>query len=93
MASVTTQKELEAFLLKGADILRGHMDNADFKQYIFPLLFLKRLSDIWDYEYSSTIKQYPGEEPLLFQENFRFSIPEECHWKNLEMRSVMLGCR
>lgn len=91
MSEVKTQKGLEAFLLKGADILRGHMDNADFKQYIFPILFLKRLSDIWDQEYALTIKQYPGENPLLFDENFRFSIPSDCHWNNLKNSFADIG--
>ena len=41
-------KELEAYLWGAANILRGLIDAADFKQYIFPLLFFKRINDIWD---------------------------------------------
>jgi len=46
-----TQKQLEVYLWGAANILRGMIDAADFKQYIFPLLFFKRISDVWDEEY------------------------------------------
>lgn len=42
-----TKKELEDYLWGAANILRGMIDAADFKQYIFPLLFFKRISDVW----------------------------------------------
>ena len=46
-----TQKQLEDYLWGAANIMRGMIDAAGFKQYIFPLLFFKRVSDIWDEEY------------------------------------------
>jgi type I restriction enzyme M protein len=50
-----TQQELESYLWGAANILRGLVDAGDYKQYIFPLLFYKRLSDVWDEEYAEAL--------------------------------------
>ena len=46
-----TLSQLEQYLSKAAWILKGPVDAADFKVYIFPLLFFKRISDVYDEEY------------------------------------------
>ncbi|MBU1071525.1 type I restriction-modification system subunit M N-terminal domain-containing protein, partial [Patescibacteria group bacterium] len=51
MGSKLTLAQLEQFLWKSADILRGKIDSSDYKKYIFGLLFYKRISDVWDEEY------------------------------------------
>ena len=56
-----TQKQLEGYLWGAANILRGMIDAADFKQYIFPLLFFKRVSDIWDEEYQQALELSDGD--------------------------------
>ena len=72
-----TQQQLEAHLWEAANILRGPVDAADFKTYIFPLLFFKRVSDVWDGEYEEHFQASGGDhrEYSLFPENHRFQIP------------------
>ena len=48
-----TLSELESHLAKAADLLRGAIDQADFKAYIFPLMFFKRISDVYLEEYEA----------------------------------------
>ncbi|WP_235299675.1 type I restriction-modification system subunit M [Portibacter marinus] len=87
-----TQKQLEDYLWGAANILRGMIDAADFKQYIFPLLFFKRISDIWDEEYEEALELSDGDlDYAMFRENHRFQIPEECHWKDVRAVSVDIG--
>jgi type I restriction enzyme M protein len=46
-----TLTQLEQYLSRAAWILKGPVDASDFKVYIFPLLFFKRISDVYDEEY------------------------------------------
>ena len=76
-----TQKQLEDYLWGAANILRGMIDAADFKPYIFPLLFFKRVSDLWDEEYLNALNESEGDLTFAdFAENHRFQIPKNCHW-------------
>ena len=52
-----TQRELESYLWGAATLLRGLIDASDYKQYIFPLLFFKRLSDVWDGDYQDALDE------------------------------------
>lgn len=86
------QKELEKYLMDAANILRGMIDAADFKQYIFPLLFFKRVSDVWDEEYKQALDESNGDlDYANFQENHRFQIPEGCHWEDVRKVTVDVG--
>ncbi len=87
-----TQKQLEEYLWGAANILRGMIDAADFKQYIFPLLFFKRISDVWDEEYQIALDDSNGDITYAeFRENHWFDIPNGCHWKNIRSKSVDVG--
>ena len=86
------KKELEDYLWGAANILRGMIDAADFKQYIFPLLFFKRISDLWDEEYKLALDESGGDlEYAFFAENHRFQIPEGCHWEDVRKKTVNVG--
>jgi type I restriction enzyme M protein len=85
-------KELEAYLWGAANILRGLIDAADFKQYIFPLLFFKRISDLWDEEYQQSMKESDGDLTYAeFQENHRFQFPKGCHWEDVRKKTTNVG--
>jgi len=79
--------ELEQWLWGAANLLRGPIDNSDFKAYIFPLLFFKRISDVYDEEYEKAIKE-AGED---FPENHRFQIPKKAHWKDVREKTENVG--
>ena len=87
-----TQKQLEDYLWGAANILRGMIDAADFKQYIFPLLFFKRISDLWDEEFELAKEESGGDlEYAEFAESHRFQIPKNCHWKDVRKKTVDVG--
>jgi type I restriction enzyme M protein len=83
---------LSGHLWEAANILRGPVDAADFKTYIFPLLFFKRISDVFDEETSDAV-QVSGGDPqyAMFPENHRFQIPEGCHWGDVRAKTTNVG--
>lgn len=86
------KKELEEYILKAADTLRKMAESADVKRFIFPLLFYKRISDVWDEEHEDALELYDNDlETALLRENYRFQIPEGCHWQDLRATSVDIG--
>ena len=56
-----TQQALESYLWGAAVLLRGLIDAGDYKQFIFPLLFYKRVSDVWDEEYQAALANSGGD--------------------------------
>lgn len=78
-----TQRELESYLWGAATLLRGLIDASDYKQYIFPLLFFKRLSDVWDGDYQQALDETGDEGYATDTANDRFVIPEGAHWNNV----------
>ena len=88
----TSLSALESHLWEAANILRGPVDAADFKSYVFPLLFFKRLSDVHDEEHAAALKEYGGdEESALFPENYGFQVPEGCHWSDVRQVATNVG--
>lgn len=90
MSSKITIDELEKYLWGSAVLLRTHVDAGAYKQYIFPLLFFKRLSDVYDEESEKAEKEY-GEEALEWDESHQFKIPEGAHWSDVRNVSQDVG--
>lgn len=87
-----TFSDLCRHLWEAANILRGPVDAADFKTYIFPLLFFKRVSDVWDEEVEKAREGFE-DEFVDFPENHRFQIPPGCHWADVRKATTDVGAR
>ena len=91
MSSRLTQRELESHLWGAATLLRGLVDASDYKQYIFPLMFFKRLSDVWDEDYQEALDETGDDGYATETANDRFVIPEGAHWNDVRMAPRNVG--
>lgn len=86
--SKITLSELESHLWEAANILRGSpVDRTDWKSYILPLLFFKRICDVWDKEHEAMIAEYDGD----FPDEHRFQIPKGSHWRDVREVANSVG--
>jgi len=87
-----TQQQLESYLWGAATLLRGTIDAGDYKQFIFPLLFYKRLCDVFDEETQAALGESGGDKKFAaYQENHRFQIPEDAHWREIRNATTHVG--
>ncbi|MCP4002898.1 MAG: SAM-dependent DNA methyltransferase [bacterium] len=91
MSSHLSQMELESHLWGAATLLRGLVDASDYKQYIFPLLFFKRLSDVWDEDYQQALADTKDSGYATATANDRFTIPDGAHWKDARIAPKDVG--
>lgn len=87
-----TQEELENYLWSSAVLLRSNIDAGAYKQYIFPLLFFKRICDVYDEETEDAIKKY-GDDAKEFDESeiHMFKIPTGYHWNDVRNTTENVG--
>lgn len=86
------QQQLESMLWGTAEFLRGQIDASDYKQYIFPLLFYKRLSDVYKDEYQEALAFSDGDEAFAaLPDQHRFIIPKSASWDTLRETSTNIG--
>ena len=98
MAKKTIKKELTGaqdlynFLFEACNIIRGPVSQDNFKDYITPLLYYKRISDVYDEETEDALIDSGGDkEYASLPEQHRFIIPDGCHWQDVRERSENLG--
>lgn len=88
----TTANQLYSHLYECCNILRGPIDQDDYKSYVIPILFFKRLSDVYDEETAYNTQKY-GEDIIFYPEDelHTFVIPDGCHWKDVRETSEDVG--
>ncbi|PZM80223.1 MAG: SAM-dependent DNA methyltransferase [Candidatus Margulisiibacteriota bacterium] len=87
-----SQQQLESMLWGAAEHLRGQIDASDYKQYIFPLLFYKRLSDVYQDEYEAALTFSEGDKEYAeLPEQHRFVIPSLARWEKLRETTTNIG--
>lgn len=85
-------QQLYSHLFEACNIMRGPINQDEYKSYITPLLFFKRISDSYDEETEIALNESDGdEEYAAFPENHIFQIPEECHWSDVRNKSENIG--
>ena len=92
MTARITQQQLESYLWGAATLLRGTIDAGDYKQFIFPLLFYKRLCDVFDEETQAALAESGGDAAFAnYPENHRFQVPSDAHWREVRQAARNVG--
>src|SRR5438067_13023977 len=81
-----TQAELDAFLEKAADILRGNVDHSEFRGYVFALLFFKRISDVFEEAVRKLARDLGDDlanDPTMQKKSLPFIVPDDCLWSKV----------
>ena len=88
----TSSQALFTHLFECCNILRGPINQDEYKSYVTPILFFKRLSDVYDEETAKALEESGGDEEYAsFPENHSFIIPDGCHWNDVREQSENVG--
>ena len=87
---------LENWLWEAACVIRGEVDAPKYKDYILPLIFIKRLSDVFEDELGKLAQKYGGidiAEELLEQDHnlVRFYLPKKTRWESIKSQTKNIG--
>ena len=83
--------EMKTFLWGAATRLRGQIDAAGYKEYIFPLLFFKRISDVYDEQYKGFLMEGGAEYAGMQVEDLAIKIPQGAHWDDVREVTQNVG--
>lgn len=86
-----TLDELKSFLWGAAVRLRGQIDAAGYKEYIFPLLFFKRISDVYDEQYNEFFEEGGKEYADEQVRELAIRIPDGAHWNDVRQVTENVG--
>ena len=90
--SVTSSQMLYSHLYEACNILRGPINQDEYKSYVTPILFFKRISDVYDEERAIALEESDNDLELAsFPENYSFIIPDGCHWQDVREKSENVG--
>ena len=91
MPETISQQDLERYFWGAAVLLRGYIDASDYKQFIFPLLYFKRVCDVFDEENAEIVKEYGPGVGEDFTGYHRFTIPKGSHWSDVREKAEDVG--
>ncbi len=83
MSKKLALRELEHQLWMAAHIITGPIDASDYKTYIFPILFFKRINDVYDEEFETAMELYGDEDLANSAEQHRILIPKGFRWSDV----------
>ncbi len=91
MPETISQQDLERYFWGAAVLLRGYIDASDYKQFIFPLLYYKRICDVYDEENAELVEEFGEGVGESFTEYHRFLIPKGSHWRDVREKTTDVG--
>ena len=85
--------DLEKYLWGAAVLLRGQIDASGYKEFIFPLLFFKRICDVYDEEFQRNLEEAGGDAEFAAAQDYIIRIPEGAHWRDVRKVTENIGAK